>query len=295
MGRDQDGGSHVVWFGLFQSTRPSWGATKPRARLRLCHSISIHAPLVGRDSKVAVPLLSDDDFNPRAPRGARPSMAILPTSLMSFQSTRPSWGATTGDSPGAYTKTFQSTRPSWGATQFPLPARRRHSISIHAPLVGRDRCRRTATASSKPFQSTRPSWGATRSAASKSSHLDISIHAPLVGRDQRRSIGRSKPMNFNPRAPRGARRDHGCALSHGADFNPRAPRGARRVGLAGEIDAPVFQSTRPSWGATQRDRRLCAVLGISIHAPLVGRDTPNSGIYRHFSNFNPRARVGRDA
>ena len=33
-----------------------------------------------------------------------------------------------------------------------------------------------------------------------------------------------------------------------------------------------FQSTRPSWGATESFGRLGHVGGISIHAPLVGRD-----------------------
>ena len=56
----------------FQSTRPVWGATRPRARRDRTRGISIHAPRVGRDGF------------------GMPVAAIS----SSFQSTRPVWGAT---------------------------------------------------------------------------------------------------------------------------------------------------------------------------------------------------------
>ena len=56
----------------------------------------------------------------------------------------------------------------------------------------------------------------------------ISIHAPLAGRDHR---------------------EDGCRL-HRINFNPRAPCGARRRGAAPLAIAELFQSTRPLRGAT---------------------------------------------
>ena len=101
----------------FQSTHPSWGATDVFILFILGHVISIHAPIVGCD------LFFKVIFTPKH----------------RFQSTHPSWGATSskyhsGDilkdfNPRTHrgvrlpwTKNqggkerFQSTHPSWGAT-----------------------------------------------------------------------------------------------------------------------------------------------------------------------------------
>jgi len=190
-------------------------------------------------------------------------------------------------------------------------------ISIHAPRVGRDVNRNAVACNSKGFQSTRPAWGATEGKAFINGYFYISIHAPRVGRDKvtflifRPSIisihaprvGRdpcdirySKGIfNFNPRAPRGARRvNHRFypefqpisihAPRVGRDvgtghiraipnyFNPRAPRGARLHFLAVISFQHRFQSTRPAWGATRQELVCRWSRWISIHAPRVGRD-----------------------
>ena len=101
---------------------------------------------------------------------------------------------------------------------------------------------------------------------------------------------------FNPRAPRGARLyfydDHSSAAVHisihaplaGRDscssnclfissyFNPRAPRGARPPANLCWCSHWIFQSTRPSRGATYPFRPWSSSSQISIHAPLAGRD-----------------------
>ena len=112
-------------------------------------------------------------------------------------------------------------------TTYSLP----QTISIHAPLAGRD-CRREIRVPQKcVFQSTRPSRGATRGGCV---HIHprqekISIHAPLAGRDLATACLLICSSYFNPRAPRGARRPGDAVKSHGPkDFNPRAPRGARQ-------------------------------------------------------------------
>ena len=57
----------------FQSTLPAWGATRQAVRDSFHRRISIHAPRVGSDlCNLAVDVV-DFDFNPRSPRGERPS------------------------------------------------------------------------------------------------------------------------------------------------------------------------------------------------------------------------------
>ena len=56
--------------------------------------------------------------------------------------------------------------------------------------------------------------------------------------------------NFNPHAPRGARRRLRRAGQVVCDFNPHAPRGARLMPCLVRRRHNGFQSTRPAWGAT---------------------------------------------
>ena len=76
------------------------------------------------------------------------------------------------------------------------------------------------------------------------------------------------------------------------DFNPRAPCGARRFMLMPFAPLTIFQSTRPVWGATQRVNKLLRFLFISIHAPRVGRDRSGRGHDPRRGDFNPRAPCG---
>ena len=63
--------SGVIPNSVFQSTRPLRGATGPLCDYRTDLRISIHAPLAGRDCVRARILRIHNDFNPRAPCGAR--------------------------------------------------------------------------------------------------------------------------------------------------------------------------------------------------------------------------------
>ena len=237
---------------VFQSTRPARGATCSHLPHRGTMSISIHAPREGRDVKPKKRRGVIDDFNPRAPRGARHQcqqfqchsspisihapregrdgcrgkcgrrdhisihapregcdvlVFITTVTWIKFQSTRPARGATCWlfvyiDN---YCK-FQSTRPARGAT-FTLTA------TLSLCLV---------------FQSTRPARGATSVVRSDQESSGISIHAPREGRDTIRIKIYLHQINFNPRAPRGARLyRYGTSPRGRANFNPRAPRGAR--------------------------------------------------------------------
>ncbi len=84
--------------------------------------------------------------------------------------------------------------------------------------------------------------------------------------------------NFNPRAPRGARRAFERYIYLKGYFNPRAPRGARRshggLGVPQNID---FNPRAPR-GARPRHMLLkSGSIGISIHALREERDRRSSG------------------
>ena len=78
--------------------------------------ISIHAPREGRDRRWTILPCRASNFNPRAPRGARPTTTSRAATWILFQSTRPARGAT---------RELQKTDGYL-------------NISIHAPREGRD-------------------------------------------------------------------------------------------------------------------------------------------------------------
>ncbi len=211
---------------------------------------------------------------------------------------------------------FQSTRPTWGATTGLRGSESSPRVSIHAPHVGRDASIWQCSPHVLLFQSTRPTWGATVPFHRRLYDSFVSIHAPHVGRDGKQDCQYQPPVSFNPRAPRGARppcrwlstREAGfqstrptwgatkpsvcmrmviwgfnpraprgarrqpllCARSS-ACFNPRAPRGARLQG--GEV-GPLGNGFNPRAPRGARRGRAIVVseFSVSIHAPHVGRD-----------------------
>ena len=101
---------------------------------------------------------------------------------------------------------FQSTRPLRGATEPGVYGWTEVSISIHAPLAGRDPRGKSHGLFIEIFQSTRPLRGATIVFRAQIACVVISIHAPLAGRDNEQIKLRHRQIHFNPRAPCGARR-----------------------------------------------------------------------------------------
>ena len=145
---------------------------------------------------------------------------------------------------------FQSTFPSRGTTSQAVAVFCLMLISIHVPLAGND--------NGDYF------WVR---------NYGISIHVPLAGNDFQPLIIENDAVDFNPRSPRGERREYdmnepehelfqSTFPSRGTtvcgktivllsgDFNPRSPRGERQ-----------YQPRQP------RGRR-----NISIHVPLAGND-----------------------
>ena len=170
-----------------------------------------------------------------------------------------------------YFSIFQSTRPAWGATARESRRDIQGAISIHAPRMGRDGRRALMWHVIVLFQSTRPAWGATK-------NTDDIINTN---------------ENFNPRAPHGARLvEHRRDRHVLRDFNPRAPHGARPRRAGSYAVVVGFQSTRPAWGATGLRPETRRNLGISIHAPRMGRDARIKHCVLVCRYFNPRAPHG---
>ena len=130
-------------------------------------------------------------------------------------------------------------------------------------------------ASPRIFQSTRPVRGATHWYHTLSSIKSISIHAPRAGRDPQLRPVEPNNINFNPRAPCGARPfiyvyNYVARPNH---FNPRAPCGARPITTFGIALLTNISIHAPRAGRDDEDGvHIQDCNAISIHAPRAGRD-----------------------
>ena len=121
-----------------------------------------------------------------------------------------------------------------------------------------------------------------------------SIHAPRVGRDRRWTVPASGFPAISIHAPRVGRDANICdCCRRVCDFNPRAPRGARRRRLRRILSYYQFQSTRPAWGATVGSIKS-AVLHkhFNPRAPRGARPSHARSQAAPYRNFNPRAPRG---
>ena len=145
--------------------------------------ISTHAPLAGRDGAIQHDLCRGIHFNPRAPCGARPKSPVTST----------------------------------------LDTR----ISTHAPLAGRDGVSVRHAAIPGAFQPTRPLRGATATKNKANKREQFQPTRPLRGATLH-FAQTSNASEFQPTRPlRGATKMVGGVFSQSLDFNPRAPCGAR--------------------------------------------------------------------
>ena len=145
--------------------------------------ISTHAPLAGRDCVCVALRIHKRDFNPRAPCGARRH------SLLNQDKAR---------------QDFNPRAPCGARQKLRERGERQQNFNPRAPCGARpDAARRCPP--QKEFQPTRPLRGATLSPVRERRKARISTHAPLAGRDGVSRQNRPRGLDFNPRAPCGAR------------------------------------------------------------------------------------------
>ena len=129
----------IIAIAIISIHAPRVGRDLVSAKISRWGPISIHAPRVGRDTPCRRRRHNPCYFNPRAPCGARQETTNTAQTATRFQSTRPVWGATTGQKSRSGRQKHFNPRAPCGARLF--------SSSF---------CRSTFG-----FQSTRPVWGAT--------------------------------------------------------------------------------------------------------------------------------------
>ena len=213
--------------------------------------------------------------------------------MLTFQSTCPARGTTPQTPPIARQRLFQSTCPARGTTTHHLSADSRAHISIHVPREGHDQILMAILSSLLLFQSTCPARGTTK--------VRYGLFHGFC--------------NFNPRAPRGARRGIRNAEAERREFQSTCPaRGttteptARIVSSVisihvpreghdfiaiGIISRPIkFQSTCPARGTTTIKLKIVKMQAISIHVPREGHDHRATSSNATQAHFNPRAPRG---
>ena len=238
---------------VFQPTRPLRGATSEKSDYSIDNRFQPTRPLRGATAVNRCRRRAYQNFNPRAPCGARHVLCPLLGVRLGISTHAPLAGRDLHRS--------MTQRPERISTHAPLAGRdvsasfeRRSSFSIstHAPLAGRDSgTGRTPTLPryfnprapcgarpaekkcdgvSDKISTHAPLAGRDRRAwPDKLDVVDISTHAPLAGRDRVRFEYAIDWREFQPTRPlRGATGKMAMPMRLRRDFNPRAPCGARR-------------------------------------------------------------------
>ena len=213
----------------FQSTPPARGATVAQPVVLPAVPISIHAPREGGDQSRRPHRPRRRNFNPRPPRGGRPVTVRAWICIPYFNPRPPRGGRHMTIDVLASWKAISIHAPREGGDPPVWIAQPETGISIHAPREGGDDMLVWLV------------W-----------KLTISIHAPREGGDRRHRQGRQRRRNFNPRPPRGGRRQgrrcgwppaqisihapreggdaaEPTASTSRSNFNPRPPRGGRHL------------------------------------------------------------------
>ena len=246
--------------------------------------VSIHAPRVGSDHSPRWQREVGVGFNPRSPRGERPTPPAHPVRHIVFQSTLPAH-------PVRHI-VFQSTLPAWGATFEAVQGGRESGVSIHAPRVGSDVPPRLEARPPPHVSIHAPRVGSDPDTTNLILFETVSIHAPRVGSDSNLlvSSGFGKVSIHAPRV--GSDVHPARSRPRLSRFNPRSPRGERQNATHSQVRHAMFQSTLPAWGATRVGQFSKGSWVVSIHAPRVGSDSPSTAANAVHPSFNPRSPRG---
>ena len=223
-------------------------------------------------------------FNPRAPRGARPSASGLSLTRSTHFNPRAPRGARRFFTisrivDGAL---FQSTCPARGTTCRPDGGERLRRISIHVPREGHDPTHGTGGAPYERISIHVPREGHDPDCDKFSVGGDkISIHVPREGHDATAAEAVGAMIYFNPRAPRGARPARQDLQIATAAISIHVPREGHDLTLMAILSSRLlFQSTCPARGTTAICKSFLAeAVRISIHVPREGHDSSSPQRY----------------
>ena len=247
-------------------------------------------------------------------RGATATWNLLQSPIMYFNPRSPRGERRKGKRGHRHADRFQSTLPARGATLGVIHHLLGDGISIHAPREGSDLTPPTLPSPTTYFNPRSPRGerrfqppefyiqffisihapreGSDGGAPGGHGRGPISIHAPREGSDIPGTSMCCLMTDFNPRSPRGERRDKATQAGVFDDFNPRSPRGERPVRLVPLKISLRFQSTLPARGATCGETIENPYKAISIHAPREGSDAQLMREADNGEDFNPRSPRG---
>ena len=161
------------------------------------------------------------------------------------------------------------------------------------PREGHDNLLRFHRYQRQQFQSTCPARGTTKAKRHYNHRQRISIHVPREGHDVNQVSGPCHGLDFNPRAPRGARRFKYGTRKRSSEISIHVPReGHDTDGMRCWIDWSLFQSTCPARGTTCPIAKVDPAIWISIHVPREGHDRSPCSMVTRTAHFNPRAPRG---
>ena len=170
--------------------------------------ISTHAPLAGRDGGGKTASCGELIFQPTRPLRGATTVQVDTMDMQQDFNPRAPCGARQQERFELYLIRDFNPRAPCGARRDQARDATGNAISTHAPLAGRDIVRSTAAIRVKNFNPRAPCGARPQQNEPRMSDLKISTHAPLAGRDlQVDALIRRSPPHFNPRAPCGARQD----------------------------------------------------------------------------------------
>ena len=199
----------------------------------------------------------DDDFNPRAPRGARPAADVV----------------------GLWQALFQSTCPARGTTALSVEKSNIRVISIHVPREGHD-CNTFYTICTQRHFNPRAPRGARLSIFAQHRNVFGNFN-PRAPRGARHSPKKCFCLyvNFNPRAPRGARHSTKNPLHCWIAFQSTCPARGTTRHIGRFTGQRVFQSTCPARGTTVVFCRTLKIVQFQSTCPARGTTLPGKMPY----------------
>ena len=150
---------------------------------------------------------------------------------------------------------FQSTCPARGTTPPKLGVVRTDAISIHVPREGHDLDTAFSGVDQFAISIHVPREGHDQTYLADAYRCrKISIHVPREGHDILEYAAQLHDDQFQSTCPaRGTTAAAPECRRDSCDFNPRAPRGARRREVVSPYSPAAFQSTCPARGTTFAD------------------------------------------